>query len=280
MSTTAHIPTKPHAEPHPEPVAQPLQPSANDRARVASFDQDALLHALSVLDFDPAALATELNVSPFALLDFLESDDVQSSLDRFKALERQMLQLRSFKSRRRAIESLEHVLETTEDLVEKRRTATTLLRTISSPFAGNHPPTERELRASAPTDATSARNRQGAEPPAASARMIDHPFHDGWNRQTRPEAASRQRTLVNQVSSAVNHLPEVDDASERQSPYTDRFTAAPTSMGATAESPAPRASDRSLSAAGVPKIGAPEIQDRAQRISVGKLEAPAHHQRE
>ena len=104
----------------------------DDQAVIAAHDPDRLLHALTVLDFNPAALAEQLDVSPFALADWLASDDTQRQLARYQAIERQMLDLRALKSRRITIESLEHVLETTQDLVEKRRTATTLLRLLDN----------------------------------------------------------------------------------------------------------------------------------------------------
>jgi hypothetical protein len=103
----------------------------DSEAVIAAYSDDALLHALAAFEFSPLTLAETLNVSPFVLLAWLESDEVQSKLDRYHNLERQLLELRSFQSRRRTIQSLEHVLQTTEDLIEVRRTATTLHRVIS-----------------------------------------------------------------------------------------------------------------------------------------------------
>jgi hypothetical protein len=82
------------------------------------------------------ALAEHLGVSPFALLDWHDSEEIQSQLERYHNLERQLLELRAFKSKRLTIEHLEHILETTDDLIEKRRTATTLLRVLSTRRTG------------------------------------------------------------------------------------------------------------------------------------------------
>lgn len=135
--------------PAPYPLDHPaasIDPKVDPRAFIAAHDQDALLHALALLDFDPAALAKELRVSPFALLEWYDSDDTQSELERYGAFERHMLRLRAFKSRRHSIESLEHVLETTDNLVEKRRTATTLLRLLSRPAGESERNVERRSR--------------------------------------------------------------------------------------------------------------------------------------
>jgi len=143
---------------HPEPR------SGLGRSTIDAYDPDALLHALAVLDFSPAALADQLNLSPFALLDWLESENTQRQLTRYQALERQMLDLRSFKSRRLSIENLEHVLQTTQDLVEKRRTATTLLRLLDRPLTDQRAPTEPKPRSASDRPRSEARPRHPPEP--------------------------------------------------------------------------------------------------------------------
>jgi len=134
----------------------------DDRAIIAAHDPARLLHALAVLDFSSTALASELSVSPFTLLDWLESEETQRQLTRCQTIERQMLDLRALRSRRLTIESLEHVLETTQDLVEKRRTATTLLRLLTR--TDHKPRTKTKSMAAQPPFHGSAK----AEPPSNS----------------------------------------------------------------------------------------------------------------
>jgi len=142
----------------------PTDGPADDHSRIAARDPAGLLHALALLDFSPTALAQELDVSPFALLQWLESEEVQHELARYHAIERQMLALRACKSRRLTIDSLEHVLETTDDLVEKRRTATTLLRLLSRPLCEGERTTKRR------SDASPASEPHPAEPGSVSDR--------------------------------------------------------------------------------------------------------------
>jgi len=171
-------------EPHPE--NEPL----------SAYDPNALLHALAVLDFSPDALAQQLNRSPFELLDFLESEFAQSQLTRYRTLERQMLDLRAFKSRRLAIENLEHVLESTHDLIEKRRTATTLLRLLIAPT------TRARSTPTANTDQSSAHTNPSPTPRTPTTNQAASPPFHGSAPAEPPASASEREAPIAQQSSA------------------------------------------------------------------------------
>jgi len=196
----------------------------DDQAVIAAHDPDRLLHALAVLDFNPPALAEQLDVSPFALADWLESDETQRQLTRYQSLERQMLDLRALKSRRITIESLEHVLETTQDLAEKRRTATTLLRLLThaepgsvsdhgtsdapSPFARSPAPRPESSTASHPAHTPESGERLSGDADLAHAEpgsVSDHGTSDAPSRFERSPAPRPESPSASELTRTPRH---------------------------------------------------------------------------
>jgi len=219
---------------------------------IAAYDPSALLHALALLDFSPSALAEQLNISPFALLDWFESEETQQQLTRYQNIERQMLDLRAFKSRRLSIENLEHVLETTQDLVEKRRTATTLLRLLT------RPPSEGERTTKRRSDASPASKPRHSEPGSASdesePRSGSGHGDDASRVRQREHAQTESASPPAEPGSVSDHgtpaAPQPFDshpAPEAQSP--EKYAAQPPFHGsAQAEPPSEASAERSATA--------------------------------
>jgi hypothetical protein len=191
----------------------PAADGATDaRARIAGFDQEALLHALALLDFNPAELAAQLSISPFALLGWFESDETQSQLARYKAFEHRMLELRAFKTRRLTIEHLEHVLETTEDLIEKRRTAAALLRAIGGTDL-------RDVKKAGGTDLRDVRKAGGTDLRDATETCVANP---NGRTSTNRTAARAKHTSARSTSDA-----EPGSASDHGTPAPRRPSNSP-----------------------------------------------------
>ncbi len=94
----------------------------------------SLLHALIRADFDLSALLDDPRFTPDQVIAFLADADTQAKVADIAKIAHLGLTIRAAAARHVAIQTLEHVAKTTDDLVEKRRAATALLRATASPL--------------------------------------------------------------------------------------------------------------------------------------------------
>jgi hypothetical protein len=115
----------------------PLSPSAPSSPSPSSLcpsDPLPLLHALIRADFDLTALLDDPRFTPDQVIAFLADPDTQAKVADIAKIAHLGLTIRAAAARHVAIQTLEHVAKTTDDLVEKRRAATALFRATASPL--------------------------------------------------------------------------------------------------------------------------------------------------
>lgn len=93
---------------------------------------ESLLHALSACNFNFFELAREKLLTLPQLIAWATSEPIQHYIAELKKLARLTLELRHDQARTAAIDALELVAKTTDDLTEKRRAATALLRKLDT----------------------------------------------------------------------------------------------------------------------------------------------------
>jgi hypothetical protein len=91
-----------------------------------------LLHTYIILRYDMVALAEQQNLLPQQLLAFAHSAAVRAQLASLRAFAEESFALRALESRTTAITQLEEIARTTENPIEKRRAASTVLRGLGA----------------------------------------------------------------------------------------------------------------------------------------------------
>src|ERR1043165_357582 len=95
-----------------------------------------LLHTYLILRYDMVALAEQEKLLPGQLLAFAHSPAVRAHLASLREFAEESFALRALESRTTAINQLEEIAKTTENPIEKRRAASTALRTLGLPLRG------------------------------------------------------------------------------------------------------------------------------------------------
>jgi hypothetical protein len=85
------------------------------------------------------------------LLTWLADPETTRTLDRLRAALEQALALRCLEAKQSALGALEHVINNTDDLIEKRRAATALLRALTTRPRPESDPSRVRMHASAPS---------------------------------------------------------------------------------------------------------------------------------
>jgi len=142
------------------------------------FSTPDFIQLLAALDFAALALAAHLDLHLLDILAWYESPEVQDIITRYEAFEDRMLELRSKRSKRTAIETLETVINSAEDLPERRRAATTLLRALTRPLPRPKRDTEQSDADALLNDsirAASRAARSSSEPSSDDASVLECP---------------------------------------------------------------------------------------------------------
>ena len=95
-----------------------------------------LLHTYLILRYDMVALAEQEKLLPGQLLAFAHSPAVRAHLASLREFAEESFALRALESRTTAINQLEDIARTTDNPIEKRRAASTVLRNLGLPLRG------------------------------------------------------------------------------------------------------------------------------------------------
>jgi hypothetical protein len=110
---------------------------------------EQLLIALAAADFDTAKILATGAFTIIEIADLTADETFQKRQAALMSLKKTALTLQAIEARQACMKALKHVVEATEDLVEKRRAATALLRATTAALI---PTTERQPRTQKETD--------------------------------------------------------------------------------------------------------------------------------
>jgi hypothetical protein len=150
---------------------------------------------------------SQLTLVPVAdLLDWLADPETKRTLDDLRAAAELALALRSLETRRTALDALEHVINTTDDLIEKRRAATALLRALNT-----RPPSDPSRVREHATAPSAQRPVLDASPPSLAAGRT--PLADPLSQASKPQASKPPPDLHSLLARLASDLArDRDDA--------------------------------------------------------------------
>jgi hypothetical protein len=158
---------------------------------------------------------SQLTLVPVAdLLDWLADPETKRTLDDLRAAAELALALRSLETRRTALDALEHVINTTDDLIEKRRAATALLRALNT-----RPPSDPSRVREHATAPSAQRPVLDASPPSLAAGRT--PLADPLSQASQPPP-----DLHSLLTRLASDLARDDAPTTADSPTADNALAA------------------------------------------------------
>jgi hypothetical protein len=153
------------------------------------------------------------------LLAWLADPETKRTLDDLRAAAELALALRSLETRRTALDALEFVLNTTDDLIEKRRAATALLRALNT-----RPPSDPSRVREHATAPSAQRPVLDASPPSLAAGRT--PLADPLSQASKPQASKPPPDLHSLLTRLASDLARDDAPTTADSPTADNALAA------------------------------------------------------